>query len=72
MVRDVDHADGAIFSVVQHGHAAGLSDAQNRELYGKCNNPFGHGHDYTLDVSLRGPVDQGNLRCVLQTLRQAP
>ncbi len=38
-------------------HAAGLSDAENRALYGKCNNPYGHGHDYALEVSVRGPVD---------------
>jgi len=33
------------------------SPDQNRALYGKCNNPFGHGHDYTLEVSVRGPID---------------
>ncbi|MEO7144752.1 MAG: 6-carboxytetrahydropterin synthase [Bryobacteraceae bacterium] len=30
---------------------------ENRRLYGKCNNPYGHGHNYTLDVSVRGTVD---------------
>ena len=34
-----------------------LSEVQNRELYGKCNNPYGHGHDYVLEVSVAGPVD---------------
>ncbi len=34
-----------------------LSPAENASLYGKCNNPFGHGHDYVLDVSVEGPVD---------------
>jgi 6-pyruvoyltetrahydropterin/6-carboxytetrahydropterin synthase len=38
-------------------HNARLSDAENRELYGKCNNPYGHGHNYVLEVSLSGPVD---------------
>ena len=38
-------------------HAPRLSDAENRELYGKCNNPHGHGHNYTLEVSVTGPVD---------------
>ena len=37
--------------------AGGLSDDENRELYGKCSNPYGHGHDYVLDVSVRGPID---------------
>lgn len=35
-----------------------LSPAENAAVYGKCNNPYGHGHDYVLEVSLRGPVDE--------------
>jgi 6-pyruvoyltetrahydropterin/6-carboxytetrahydropterin synthase len=34
-----------------------LTPEQNQKLYGKCNNPFGHGHDYVLDVTVEGPVD---------------
>jgi len=34
-----------------------LSDAENRRIYGKCANPAGHGHDYRIEVSLRGPID---------------
>ncbi len=34
-----------------------LSPEDNRRLYGKCNNPYGHGHDYVLDIMLEGPVD---------------
>ena len=34
-----------------------LSAGENRRLYGKCNNPYGHGHNYVLDVSARGPLD---------------
>jgi 6-pyruvoyltetrahydropterin/6-carboxytetrahydropterin synthase len=34
-----------------------LTIEENARLYGKCNNPFGHGHDYILDVSVEGPVD---------------
>mgnify|MGYP001164787316 CR=1 FL=1 len=30
---------------------------QNRATYGKCNNPHGHGHNYTIEVTLGGPVD---------------
>jgi 6-pyruvoyltetrahydropterin/6-carboxytetrahydropterin synthase len=45
------------FSASHRLHTDRLSENQNRELYGKCNNPHGHGHDYTLEVSLRGPVD---------------
>jgi 6-pyruvoyltetrahydropterin/6-carboxytetrahydropterin synthase len=35
-----------------------LSAERNRQIYGKCNNPYGHGHDYILEVSVLGPVDQ--------------
>ena len=34
-----------------------LTPEENASLYGKCNNPYGHGHDYVLDVSVEGPVD---------------
>ncbi|MEO8624563.1 MAG: 6-carboxytetrahydropterin synthase, partial [bacterium] len=32
-------------------------DEENVRLFGKCNNPNWHGHNYTLDVSVRGPID---------------
>jgi len=38
-------------------HAAQLNEQENRALYGKCNNPYGHGHNYELEVSARGPLD---------------
>jgi 6-pyruvoyltetrahydropterin/6-carboxytetrahydropterin synthase len=38
-------------------HTPALSDAENVELYGKCANPYGHGHDYILDVTVEGTVD---------------
>ena len=33
-----------------------LSPEENRRLFDKCNNPYGHGHDYTLEVTVEGPV----------------
>jgi 6-pyruvoyltetrahydropterin/6-carboxytetrahydropterin synthase len=33
------------------------SEERNREVFGKCSNPSGHGHNYVLEVSLAGPVD---------------
>ena len=33
-----------------------LSEDENRRLFDKCNNPYGHGHDYTLEVTVEGPV----------------
>lgn len=44
------------FSASHRLHIGARSDEANRELFGKCNNPHGHGHNYTLQVSLRGPV----------------
>ncbi len=38
-------------------HTAALSPDENREVYGKCNNPYGHGHNYVLEVLTGGPVD---------------
>ncbi len=34
-----------------------FSEEENRRLFGKCNNPFGHGHNYVLDVSVEGEPD---------------
>jgi len=45
------------FSASHRLHADSLSDAENREAYGKCNNPHGHGHNYSVTVSYAGPVD---------------
>jgi 6-pyruvoyltetrahydropterin/6-carboxytetrahydropterin synthase len=34
-----------------------FSEERNREVFGKCSNPSGHGHNYVLEVVLRGEVD---------------
>jgi 6-pyruvoyltetrahydropterin/6-carboxytetrahydropterin synthase len=57
------------FSSAHRLHAAQLSDSENRDVYGKCNNPFGHGHNYTVEVSVRGPLEETTGRVVdLQAL----
>ena len=38
-------------------HSDRLSELQNQRMYGKCNNPYGHGHDYILEVSVSGSID---------------
>jgi len=38
-------------------HSSALSEAENSRVYGKCNNPFGHGHDYILQLLVAGPVE---------------
>jgi 6-pyruvoyltetrahydropterin/6-carboxytetrahydropterin synthase len=52
------------FAASHRLHSVELSEAQNRELYGKCNNPHGHGHNYVVEVSVRGPVDGATGRAV--------
>lgn len=37
-------------------HSGALSDLENREIYGKCNNPYGHGHNYVFEITVSGPV----------------
>jgi len=45
------------FSASHRLHSDDLSPEQNRVTYGKCNNPYGHGHNYTVEVTVSGPVD---------------
>ena len=45
------------FSASHRLHHPALPEEENRELYGKCNNPGGHGHNYFLEVTVAGPVD---------------
>lgn len=45
------------FAASHRLHSNRFTEAQNRELYGKCNNPYGHGHDYILEVTVAGPLD---------------
>jgi len=47
------------FSAAHRLHNPALTDAENEALYGLCNNPNGHGHNYALEVTLRGPVPEG-------------
>jgi 6-pyruvoyltetrahydropterin/6-carboxytetrahydropterin synthase len=39
-------------------HSQQLNVEENRRIYGKCNNPYGHGRNYLIDVSARGPADE--------------
>jgi 6-pyruvoyltetrahydropterin/6-carboxytetrahydropterin synthase len=45
------------FSASHRLHSEAYSESENRAIYGKCNNPFGHGHNYILEVTAGGPVD---------------
>jgi 6-pyruvoyltetrahydropterin/6-carboxytetrahydropterin synthase len=45
------------FSASHRLNSTEMSAEENRSTYGKCNNPHGHGHNYTLEVAVSGPVD---------------
>jgi len=45
------------FAASHRLHSPKFSDAENQRLYGKCNSPHGHGHNYVLEVTIAGPVD---------------
>jgi 6-pyruvoyltetrahydropterin/6-carboxytetrahydropterin synthase len=46
------------FNAAHRVHNPALSDQENARLFGKCNNPNWHGHNYTLDVSVQGEIDE--------------
>ena len=45
------------FSAAHRLYNPQLSDEENRAIYGKCANPYGHGHDYRLEITVRGVPD---------------
>jgi len=47
----------AEFSASHYYHNPEFTPEENQRIFGKCNNPHGHGHNYTLEVTVRGEVD---------------
>ena len=45
------------FSAAHRLHSPALSDEENQAVFGKCNNPHGHGHNYELEVTVQGEID---------------
>ena len=45
------------FAASHRLHSARLSGVENNRVFGKCNNPYGHGHNYMLEVLFSGAVD---------------
>jgi 6-pyruvoyltetrahydropterin/6-carboxytetrahydropterin synthase len=61
-----------MFSSSHRLHSDALSDEENRSTFGKCNNPYGHGHNYALEVTVCGQVsDDTGMVCNLGDLDQA-
>src|SRR6185437_13833374 len=52
------------FAASHRLHSAALTAMENRETYGKCNNPHGHGHNYEVELTVRGAVDPVTGRAV--------
>ncbi len=48
----------AEFSASHYYHNPEFTPEENQRVFGKCNNPHGHGHNYTLEVTVKGNVDQ--------------
>ncbi len=47
-----------LFSASHRLHSEAMSEAENQQTYGKCNNPYGHGHNYIVQITVSGPVDE--------------
>jgi 6-pyruvoyltetrahydropterin/6-carboxytetrahydropterin synthase len=47
-----------LFSASHRLHSEAMSEEENQSTYGKCNNPYGHGHNYTIEVTVSGQVDE--------------
>jgi 6-pyruvoyltetrahydropterin/6-carboxytetrahydropterin synthase len=47
-----------MFSASHRLHSDEMSPEENVATYGKCNNPYGHGHNYALEVTVSGPIDE--------------
>jgi len=45
------------FAASHRLHTTKLSEEENIRVFGKCNNPYGHGHNYILEVLFSGAVD---------------
>ncbi len=46
------------FSASHYYHNPEFTAEENRRIFGKCNNPNGHGHNYTLELTVKGEVDE--------------
>jgi len=64
------------FNAAHRVHNPAFTDEQNQRLFGKCNNPNWHGHNYVLEVSVAGEIDAGtgyviDLGVVKQVVQEA-
>ncbi|KAM9773326.1 6-pyruvoyl tetrahydrobiopterin synthase [Syngnathus typhle] len=45
------------FSACHRLHSVHMTDEDNLKVFGKCNNPHGHGHNYKVEITVRGKID---------------
>jgi 6-pyruvoyltetrahydropterin/6-carboxytetrahydropterin synthase len=58
-----------LFSASHRLQSGSMSAEENQSTYGKCNNPYGHGHNYIVEVTVSGQVDaQTGMVCNLAHL----
>lgn len=57
-----------MFSASHRLHCDEFSPEKNVEVYGKCNNPHGHGHNYRIEVTIGGQVNANGMICDLGEL----
>ncbi len=53
------------FAASHRLHSERLSAGENQRIYGKCNNPYGHGHNYQVEVTVTGSVNPATGMLVL-------
>ena len=46
------------FSAAHRLHNEDFSEEKNKQVFGKCNNPMGHGHDYYLELTVKGDIEE--------------
>ncbi|GAB4194878.1 MAG: 6-carboxytetrahydropterin synthase [Phycisphaeraceae bacterium] len=71
--HDMDHVlirQQYEFSAAHRLHVPSMSDEANRQVFGKCNNPAGHGHNYRLEVVVRSRIDEHGRTLDVATLDQ--
>ena len=58
-----------LFCASHRLHSDAMTDEQNQITYGKCNNPYGHGHNYIVEITVSGPIhEQTGMVCNLTDL----
>lgn len=57
------------FSASHRLHCESMNEEENRRVYGKCNNPYGHGHNYAIEITVSGtPAPDTGMICNLADL----